>query len=134
MNSWVIDSSLALAWTLPDERSPSADKFWKQLTSGAELWSPSLWWYEIANALVVAKRRKRISEPDALRAAGLFQKLPIKTVELSDLERCMWLASEGGISAYDAAYLELAIRLGAGLATLDKKLAAAAKRAGVDTW
>ena len=134
MNGWVIDSSLALAWTLPDERSPNADKFWKQVTSGVDLWAPALWWYEIANALVMAKRRKRMSEADATRAAGLFQKLPIKTDELNSLERCIRLASEHGISVYDAAYLELAIRLGLGLATLDNKLVAAAKKAGVDTW
>jgi predicted nucleic acid-binding protein len=134
MNGWVIDSSLALAWTLPDERSPSADKFWKQITSKVELCAPALWWYEIANALVMAKRRRRISEADASRAAGLFRELPVKTDQLNSLERCIDLASKYSISAYDAAYLELAIRLGLGLASLDNKLVAAAKNAGVDTW
>ena len=62
MSRWVVDSSMALAWGLPDERSPSADRFWNQVGSDSQLWVPSLWWYEIANALVVVCRRERLDE------------------------------------------------------------------------
>ena len=43
MSRWVVDSSLALAWGLPDERSPSADRFWDHVGTGSQLWVPSLW-------------------------------------------------------------------------------------------
>jgi predicted nucleic acid-binding protein len=77
--------------------------------------------------------RKRISPPDANRFAALVMELPI-VVESTDrrrpLEPIRLLARGHGLSAYDAAYLELALRLGVPLATLDRRLAAAARRAG----
>jgi hypothetical protein len=51
---WVLDGSLALAWVLPDETSPAADRFIARMAPGDVLWVPTLWWYEVSNGLAVA--------------------------------------------------------------------------------
>lgn len=136
MTAWVLDSSMALAWALPDERSEEAERFMVK-TAGdpaAGLWVPALWWYEIANALTNARRRKRLTETDVVRLIELYGQLPLRTdgsLGGDSMWRHQALAAEHDLSAYDAAYLELAQRTGAGLATLDERLRAAAKKAGL---
>ena len=131
---WVLDSSIALALALPDETSEHADHFFGRITSGIVLWVPALWWYEMANALIGAQRRKRLTERDRMRLIELYRMLPIQTDTVLDpdaMHRFQTLAMEYELSAYDAAYLELAQRKGLGLATLDQRLHSAALRAGV---
>ena len=131
---WVLDSSIALALALPDEKSEQADHFFRRVKSGSVLWVPALWWYEIANALIGAQRRKRLTEGDRIRLLELYRMLPIQTDTALDpdaMHRFQTLAMEYELSAYDAAYLELAQRKGLGLATLDQRLQSAALRAGV---
>jgi predicted nucleic acid-binding protein len=131
---WVVDASIALAWALPDETSPQADRFLKGITPKDALWVPSLWWYEVANALIVAERRKRLTEADGVQLRELYRRLPIRTDMIfgrETLERLGTLAREYDLSAYDAAYLELALRRGVGLATVDVKLRSASQKAGV---
>ena len=130
----VIDCSLALAWVLPDEASARAERFLERLPPEAVLRVPGLWWYELSNALIMAQRRKRLADVDRRRALDLFKNLPIETdlnigAELSG--RLQGLAHRYTLSAYDAAYLDLAQRLDLGLGTIDRPLAAAARRAGV---
>jgi predicted nucleic acid-binding protein len=128
---------LALAWALPDERSPVADAFWRDEVGHAELWVPALWWYEVGNALIVARRRSRLCEADVARLVELYSSLPLG-VDVAGLpailHRCTLLAWETGMSVYDAAYLELAGRRGAGLATLDERLREQAAGLGIGTW
>ena len=97
---------------------------------------PSLWWYEIANALLTAERRKRLSEAGGLRLLELYRSLPLNT-DAAESAELLWryrtLGREYGLSAYDAAYLELAARRQLGLATADKTLLLAARKAGVRT-
>lgn len=134
MTDWVLDCSMALAWGLPDEGAKAADAFLAGLPRRSVLHVPALWWYEVSNALVVAQRRRRLSEADAVRLMELFARLPLRTdLDLAPviLLRLRALASEHGLSAYDAAYLELAQRLGLALATLDRRLSDAARRAAV---
>lgn len=131
---WVLDCSLALAWALPDETSKRADRFLTRLSRTDVLWVPALWWYEIANALTMARRRQRLREADYVRLVELYGMLPVQTdVHLNSdtVRRFQALAQEYGVSAYDAAYLELAQRRRIGLATLDHRLLAAAQKAGV---
>jgi predicted nucleic acid-binding protein len=126
---WVVDTSMALAWGLPDEESPSADEFWREVIAEVSLHVPSLWWYECANALVVARRWDRLTAEEALHLGTLLAALPLNTAASPvghDLSRLQRLAGKHGLSAYDAAYLDLADRLGVGLATLDGRLAEAA--------
>lgn len=131
---WVLDCSLALAWALPDESSRQADRFLARVSRRNILWVPALWWYEMANALTMAQRRQRLVEADRLHLIELYGMLPIQT-DTALSPDAMWrfhvLAQEYTLSAYDAAYLELAQRRGLGLATLDKRLIAAARRASV---
>lgn len=133
---WVLDASLALCWVLPDGGSESARGFLEHLPPGEELWVPALWWYEIANALSAARRRGRITETDCGQMLRSFQHLPLQTDNDSGADfllRLAALAGEHGLSAYDAAYLELARRRQAGLATLDRRLSSAASAAGIRT-
>jgi predicted nucleic acid-binding protein len=128
---------MALAWGLPDEGSDTADRFWGEVEDGARLDVPALWWYEIANALVVARRRDRLDEDTVRRLSSLFARLPLTTAAAprgDDFETLRVVAWKHGLSAYDAAYLELARFLGAGLATLDENLATAADSQGIPVW
>ena len=131
---WVIDASIALAWALPDETSDQADRFLSRVSAEEILWVPALWWYEVANALAVVERRKRLTEAEGIRLIELYGMLPIKTdtvIGPGILERLRTLAREYRLSAYDSAYLELTLRKGLGLATLDKELRSAGEKAGV---
>ena len=132
--AWVIDCSLALAWGLPDEQSPKADDFFSLDHSQQEILVPSLWWFELANGLTMGRKRKRITDDQFLRLLGAYDALPIQTDSHSGfnfVQALQRVASQFELSGYDAAYLELALRKSAGLATLDKHLASMALRAGV---
>ncbi len=131
---WVMDSSIALAWALPDATSAEADRFLRRISARTNLWVPGLWWYETANALLMAQRRKRLTEAERIRLIGLYRKLPIRTdlvLDSDSMSRFHTLAIEHNLSAYDAAYLELAQRRNLGLATVDRPLRLAAQKAGM---
>lgn len=130
----VLDCSVALAWALPDETSVRAERFLAGFPPGSILWVPALWWYEISNALTMAQRRHRLAENERRRIVELYGTLPIKTdadLSLDVVRRIQAVAQEYSLSAYDAAYLELAQRRGVGLATLDRRLAVASRKAGI---
>jgi predicted nucleic acid-binding protein len=132
---WVVDLSIALAWGLPDKTSKEADRFLSRISMRSILWVPALWWYETANALLMAQRRKRLTEAERIRLMELYRRLPIRTDVALDSDmvwRLHTLAIEYNLSAYDAAYLELAQRRGLGLATVDRPLRNAAQRAGMN--
>lgn len=133
--NWVLDSSLALAWALPDEFSQRADEFLDQLTPASGFWVPALWWYEVSNALLMAQQRKRIKEVDRLKAIDLLGQLPLQTdtPNTGIVRYIQELAFAHSLSAYDASYLELALRKGLGLATFDGRLKQAAEKAGLHT-
>ncbi len=128
----VLDASVTLAWAFEEEGRELALEV-LDLLDASEAVAPGIWPLEVANGLLSAERRKRISPPDANRFAALVMELPI-VVEPTDrrrpFESIRLLARSHGLSAYDSAYLELALRLGVPLATLDRRLAAAARRAG----
>jgi predicted nucleic acid-binding protein len=122
-----------LSWCFEDERSPDADLLIDKVgAEGAVV--PDLWHLEIANGLVSGERRCRIKPAESAAFVAMIEALPIDTDETSArraLHETISLAREHRLSAYDAAYLELAMRLGLPLATGDRSLAAAARRAGV---
>jgi predicted nucleic acid-binding protein len=129
----VIDASVALAWCFPDEASEYADGVLVAL-DGPTAMVPAIWPVEVANALLVGERRKRIRQPEVRRFVELLKGLSI----LEDgqpfadtLSNILPLAREHDLSAYDAAYLDVAVRHGAPLATLDGALQKAARAAGV---
>lgn len=129
----VLDSSLCLAWCFEDERTPAALAVRERvIDAGAVV--PPLWRYEVANALLMAQRRRRIDEPRRTALLQMLDEFGIEedhapegdpwaaTVRLADLYQ---------LTVYDAAYLELAQRRRLPLATLDDALRAAAGRAAV---
>ncbi len=129
----VIDASVALAWCFPDEASDYADDVLVAL-DGRTAMVPAIWPVEVANALLVGERRKRIRQPEVRRFIELLKGLSI----LEDgqpfadaVSNILPLAREYDLSAYDAAYLDVAVRRGAPLATLDAALQKAARAAGL---
>jgi predicted nucleic acid-binding protein len=129
----VLDASTALAWCFPDEASDRADVVLLAL-EGQTVLVPAVWSLEIANALLVGERQKRLRQPEVLRFLTLLESLPVVEDTQTAAERVrnvLPIAREFGLSAYDGAYLELAVRRGAALATLDARLAKAARSAGV---
>jgi predicted nucleic acid-binding protein len=130
---FVLDGSVTLAWLFHDEKDPYADAIVARLPAVAML-VPRLWRLEIANVLLVGERRKRCSQADTTAWLSFLSGLPI--VVDSATEARAWtdtlsLARQHGLTAYDAAYLELALRESLPLATLDAKLEAAATAVGV---
>lgn len=129
----MLDASTTLAWCFPDESSDRADAVLEAL-EGAPMLVPAVWSLEIANAVLVGERQKRLRRPEVLRFLTLLDNLPIvedTQPAAARVHNVLPIAREFGLSAYDAAYLELAARRGASLATLDAKLEKAAQRAGV---
>jgi predicted nucleic acid-binding protein len=132
--TFVVDASVALAWSLGDERSEAADAVLARLeTEGAVV--PANWPFEVANGLRSAERRGRIRMADALRSALVLKALPIE-VEPADLEAtlegCAAIARRFDLSVYDAAYVRLAIRQRLPLATADERMRRACTEAGVE--
>jgi predicted nucleic acid-binding protein len=132
----VVDASTALAWCFPDESSDYADGVLIAL-EGRTILVPALWNLEIANAILAGERNNRLRQPEIRRFAALLEGLSLVQDQQSVGERLsnvLPLARKYGLSAYDAAYLELSIRRCAPLATLDGKLLGAARQAGVELF
>jgi predicted nucleic acid-binding protein len=129
-----MDGSTALGFLMSDEQAPRALLALEALERGVPTWVPSHWALEVANGLLMAERRKRVSQADAAEALGILAQLPIET-DTETARRAsgetVGLARQFALTVYDAAYLELALRRGAALATSDAALAKAAKKAGV---
>ncbi len=133
MIRFVLDCSVAMSWCFDDETNTYADEVLESLLT-AEAVVPTLWSLEVANVLVVAERRKRITEAQLIRATALLQALPISVDEATAqqaLGATLTLAREHSLSAYDAAYLELAMKQGLSLATVDEKLAHVMRHCGI---
>ena len=131
---FVVDNSVVMAWCFEDECSEYADGILGLLTAGEAL-APSVWPLEMANVLLAAERRKRISPAGSARFIRLVSTLPITVV--SDEPSRIWsdvlaLARSMKLSSYDASYLELAMRSGCPVATQDLGLRKAARRCKVE--
>jgi len=134
--AYVIDPSLALAWLLPDERNQDATAVRQAIEDGDDTWIPAHWWLEIGNALLMAERKGRITPEQTAQAFALIDALPLEQDEETAEHigaRTISLARKHRLAIYDAAYLELAQRRGALLATFDAQLIAAAAKEGVST-
>jgi len=130
---FVLDASIAAAWCFEDEASEYADGI-LDLLGCTTASVPALWPLEIGNVLVVAERRGRISRASATRAVELLRTLPIEVEMLNPatvFSEVLTLARETNLSAYDAAYLHLAMSKGMALATSDTELRRAAAQVGV---
>lgn len=127
--SFVIDNSVVMSWCFKDQANPYADSILAKLTE-AVAYVPSVWSLEVVNVLLAAERKKCISEADSVHFISLLSQLPI-VVEYESPEKAMkdllGSARAQSLSSYDASYLDLAMRKGLPLATLDEKLRKAAK-------
>lgn len=125
---FVVDNSIVMSWCFQDEANQYADAVLDSLSETTAL-VPSIWPLEVINVLLVAERRMRISEGDSVRFTTLLSQLPI-VVEYERPEQVMKdilaLARVKKLSSYDALYLDLAMRKGLPLATLDERLKKAA--------
>ncbi len=134
MSALVLDGSAGLGMLLLDERSPATAKTYVAMTDASAVYVPSHWWLETANALLMAERRQRILEADVHDLLQYLQRMNVITDDQTSLqcaEKTTVLARAYGLTVYDAAYLELALRRRAVLATADRALAKAAGTAGV---
>ncbi len=131
--SLVLDNSVALAWCFEDEQTPAVMALLDRVVEGGAM-VPQLWPIEALNGLLTAQRRGRIEPETRSRMAGLLAELPITLDDQTATQ--LWtatarLAELHGLTAYDATYLELAIRLKLPLATNDRALVAAARAEGI---
>ena len=137
MKALVIDGSTALGFLLKDEQAPDALKALEVIESGVPTFVPAHWCVEVANGLLMAERRKRASQADITEALNLVAALPVmgddETARRAGSDTAA-LARQYGLTIYDAAYLELAMRRGASLATSDHDLIKAARAAGVASF
>jgi predicted nucleic acid-binding protein len=124
-----MDASIAAAWLLPGADSDAAEVLIAALSGRPPV--PSLFWHEARNILVMAERRGRIVAGEAVAAMGRLRRLPLEDVGGGSDGAVLAVAMAHGLTASDAAYLALAQERGLPLATLDQKLAQAARRQGV---
>ncbi len=130
---FVLDASVALAWSFRDEQNAYAHRVLRRLEDDPAV-VPAVWLLEVTNGLLVAERRDRFSAADVANVHSVLADLPIEWSDLAldqALGPVLDLARTHALSAYDASYLELAMREGLPLATRDAALQAAAKRVGV---
>lgn len=133
MSAGVVDSSIALTWCFKDEASPETDRLFERVRDGGAI-VPGLWHLELSNVLLQAEKRGRISRTDIALRLELIADLPISVDQETaarSWRETLTLARAEALTAYDAAYLELAVRRNLPLMTKDGELAGAAKRLGV---
>jgi predicted nucleic acid-binding protein len=133
MSVVVLDASAALAWCFDDELTPQTEALLRNVEAGGAL-VPGHWPTEVANALLVAERRQRLKAPAVDGLLQLIASLPISIdgrAATNLTGSLLTLAREQSLTAYDAAYVELARHNGPPLATLDRPMARAARHLGV---
>lgn len=135
MTGLVIDASAVLAWCFEDEGGTDVDAMIDRVVEQGAI-VPAIWPLEVANALRTAERRRRIDIASSTTLLMMIEALPIEIdgeTAAKAFNDTLALSRGYGLTVYDAAYLELAMRLSLSLATGDAALARAAARAGVAT-
>lgn len=130
---FILDCSVTMSWVFSDEATQDTIALLESLVDDMAI-VPQIWSLEVANVLVVAGRRGRIDHGERPDLVAAINALPIEVDrETSDhaLVGTLDLATEHELPAYDAAYLELALRRKLPCATLDRRLARACQLAGV---
>lgn len=130
---FVLDCSITMAWCFEEESSGAAERAWHELETSFGI-VPEIWALEVANTLLIAERKKRIPPGESARFVSHLKKLPIRFEDplgWGGFDASYELARTERLTSYDAAYLELSVRTGVALATLDAALKKAARKAGV---
>lgn len=129
--SFIVDCSVAARWLLPDEATPYTDAVF-DLLNDQDAIVPALFLSEFANVFLKLARQRKLPRELALGAVQRFAALGLEVDRNTpDPERLFTLADHYGLSAYDATYLELALRRGLPLACWDGGLKTAAEKAGL---
>jgi len=132
--AFVVDASMAFAWVLPSQASSDADALLERVEAGAGAIVPALWYLEVANGMLAAVRRRLMTGDERQLALERLSALAF-VIDEEDARnafgRMSALAEQYGLSVYDAAYLELALRRKLPLCTRDRALRSAAERSGV---
>ncbi|MBL0941421.1 MAG: type II toxin-antitoxin system VapC family toxin [Alphaproteobacteria bacterium] len=136
MNHFVLDCSITMTWCFEDECNNYADQLLSYLGEpSVQAIVPSLWKLETVNVLRVAEKRQRLSEAESLHFLDLLESLPITIVtQPYNAKDLLMITRSYNLSAYDAAYLLLALQESIPLATLDQALKEAAQKAKVALW
>jgi predicted nucleic acid-binding protein len=135
--AFVADASVAIGWVHPAQATAHTEAMLEAMADGATLEVPALWPLEVANALTVLQRRRKLTEEERQAGLGWLRRLPLRIDhEMARLAFSLLseLASAHQLSVYDAAYLELARRRRLVLGCKDGPLRTAATRAGIDLW
>jgi len=134
LSRFVLDASVALCWCFENQATKYTEAIFEMLAGGEEASVPFIWPIEVTNVLVTAERRRDLKPAQVTSFTEELSAWPIQ-VDTVGLDRAfqqiLSAARFHRLSAYDAAYLELAIREGLPLATLDNDLRKAAGAAGV---
>ena len=133
MSRFVLDASVVLTWCFPDENTDLAQRVADRFKQGDTAMAPSFWPHEVLNALLAGEKRKRISEAMIRSFLDDLAALPVMLEQIPAgivFDRIQSLSRKHGLTAYDAAYLDLALENGLALATLDEALVRACKNAG----
>lgn len=140
MSDFVLDASISLAWFIDDPVPALARRAKERLLKGETALVPALWLFEVGNGFVTAERRRLITsleltaccdELEVLLSGGLEVAAQYRKSYIRDLTAS---AGKYSLTGYDASYLELALREGLPLVTLDRTLQAAAKKAGLPSF
>jgi predicted nucleic acid-binding protein len=134
VSRFVLDASVVLTWCFPDENTDLAERVADQFKQGDTAMAPSFWPQEVLNALLAGEKRKRISREMIRSFLDDLAALPVTLEQMPPgivFDRIQTLSRQHGLTAYDAAYLDLALENGLPLATLDEALARACRNAGV---
>ena len=131
--SFIIDCSITMTWCFRDEATEASSRIQERLASETAL-VPGHWFLEVANVLAMAEKRRRITSAKSDEFVRLLQ---LMDFEVNDegpgraFEHVLPLCRAQGLTSYDAAYLDVALRHRLPLATLDKDLRAAARKLGI---
>jgi predicted nucleic acid-binding protein len=128
---YIFDASFVGALIIPDEKNPQVGKMYARIQNEDEKFTPHLLWYEISNIFNKLIRDNRYDYNEVQKLIPLLTALHLETDSVTGAnysQRLLLLCNNHKLSAYDAAYLELAERKKATLCTLDKHLRIAAEK------
>ena len=130
---FVLDCSVAMAWFFEGEATPACDRLLDRLNTDGQAVVAMHWPLEVGNTLLMGERRKRSSAADTAHFLAILASLSIEIDRETGLNACtttLALARSHNLTLYDGAYLELAMRRNLPIATLDRGLRSAARKAG----
>ena len=135
MTRFVLDASIVLTWCFPDEEAQKAEEISERIALGDKPAVSSFWRHEVLNALLMGEKRKRLTSELTQTFIQDLERLRVEVdapESVTVFQVTQGLCRKHGLTAYDAAYLELAMRNRIALATADAALERAARAEGIE--